>query len=502
MPKSDDNVSDAFLTWARRIPHAPAIIDGPSIVTFGALESAMRRAAHSFVERGWPPGSVVGVALEQASVALHLAATLALAKLGIVNLIISRDEIQSGEATRLLRRHGAIGVLSNMPLPDDIGCPAVALDASVFDSSAPVPAEFPQTNGNGAPWLLARSSGTTGQPKEYYLTHAMELLRHTTKPPEIKLAMGERFASLIDLGFITGLRASLWCLFDGGTIIVLPRAATVADVFSTIDRFGVTSVVCTPTHLPILCAGLKGEELRLPFVKTFRVSGAAVAETLLKQAQRCLTPNLLIIYGANEAWNIAVATGDLLARFPATAGYLAPGVDLQIVDRQHKPVAPGTLGEVRVRAPGMIAGYIENPEADSRHFHDGWFYPRDAGVLNEAGLLFLSGRTDEMMNFDAMLVSPQEIEKVVLQYPGITDAAAFGVQHESRGDLPHVAVVSDKVVDKQQLLGYCQSHLGRHAPVVVVQVQSLPRNAAGKILRRKLTDAMQDRARALRPPTA
>jgi acyl-coenzyme A synthetase/AMP-(fatty) acid ligase len=462
----------------------------------------MRRAVLGFVERGWRPGSVVGVALEHASVALHLAATLALAKLGIVNLIISRDEIQSGEAAKLLRRHGACGVLSNMPLPDDIRCPAAALDASILAPSAPVPGEIPQMTGGDAPWLLARSSGTTGEPKEYYLTHAMELLRHTTKPPEVKLAMGERFASLIDLGFITGLRASLWCLFDGGTIIVLPRKATVADVFSTIDRFGVTSVVCTPSHLPILCAGLKGERPRLPLVKSFRVSGAAVAEPALRQAQRRLTPNLLIIYGANEAWNIAVATGELLARFPATAGYLAPGVDLQIVDRQHKPVAPGTLGEVRVRAPGMIAGYIENPEADARHFHDGWFYPRDAGVLNEGGLLFLSGRTDEMMNFDAMLVSPQEIEKIVLQYPGISDAAAFGVPHESRGDLPYVAVVSDKAVDKEQLLGYCQSHLGRHAPVAALQVQSLPRNAAGKVLRRNLAEAVRDHMRASRTPTA
>ena len=489
MPKSDDNVSDAFLTWAGRIPDAPAIIDESSIVTFGELEMAMRRAAHSFAERGWRPGSVVGVALEHAPVALHLAATLALAKLGIVHLIISGDEVQCGEAARLLRRHGASGVLSNMPLPDDICCPAIALDASILSPSAPVPVEISQANGDDLPWLLARSSGTTGEPKEYYLTHAMELARHTTKPPEVKLAMGDRFTTLVDLGFITGLRASLWCLFDGGTIVVLPRKAT-ADVFSTIDRFGVTSVICTPGHLPFLCAGLKGEKPRLPFVKTFRVSGAAVAETVLKQAQRCLTPNLLIIYGANEAWNIAVATGDLLARFPATAGYLAPGVDLQIVDQLHNPVPPGTLGEVRVRAPGMIAGYIENPDADARHFRDGWFYPRDAGTLSEEGLLFLSGRTDEMMNFDAMLVSPQEIEKIVFKYPAITDAAAFGVPHESRGDLPYVAVVSDTAVNKEQLLAYCQSHLGRHAPVAALQVQALPRNATGKVLRRKLTEAV------------
>jgi acyl-CoA synthetase (AMP-forming)/AMP-acid ligase II len=239
-------------------------------------------------------------------------------------------------------------------------------------------------------------------------------------------------------------------------------------------------------------------------MKTFRVSGAAIAESVLKQAQRCLTPNLLIIYGANEAWNIAVATGDLLARFPATAGYLAPGVELEIVDRQHRPVAPGTLGEVRVRAPGMISGYIDNPEADARHFRDGWFYPRDAGTLTEEGLLFLSGRTDELMNFDAMLVSPQEIEKIVLQYPAITDAAAFGVPHAIRGDVPYVAVVSDKAINTEQLLAHCRSHLGRHAPVAAFQVQALPRNATGKVLRRKLTEAVRNRSQTTRldPPFA
>jgi long-chain acyl-CoA synthetase len=445
------------------------------------------KAAHRFSEIGLRPGDVAGVAIFQAPVALHLAAVFALARIGVVYLMLSADEVASGEAVTLLRSHKARAVLTDMSLPADLGIPLISLDSDWLDPPAPMPRKVPHAAGGNMPWLLARSSGTTGKPKEFCLTHAMEIARHVAKPNESKLAIGERMMTLVDFGFIMGLRAALWCIFDGGVVVSSPKKATANEVFAAIDCYGVTSLLCTPSHLPSLWNGLSGDAPRLPLMRTLRIAGSALPETLSSQARRRLSPNLLIIYGTNESWCVSVATGELLSRHPDTAGYLAPSVELEIVDSEDRPLPPGEIGEVRVRTPGLISGYVDNPKASALQFRNGWFYPRDAGLMSADGLLFIKGRTDEMMNFDGMLVSPHEIENVVLQFPAVKDAAAFGVPSLSRGQVPFVAVVGTSNVDVKELLTHCRARLGRHTPRGVIQVKSLPRNSLGKVLRRELT---------------
>jgi acyl-CoA synthetase (AMP-forming)/AMP-acid ligase II len=431
-------------------------------------------------------------------VALHLAAALALARIGVTYLMLSADEVASGAAAALLRRHKARSVLTNMALPDDLGIPLMSLDPDWLDPSAPIPPHVPQADGGDMPWMLARSSGTTGKPKEFCLTHAMELARHVAKPKESNLAIGERMMTLVNFGFIMGLRAALWCIFDGGVVVASPKKSTAKDIFTAVDRHGVTSLLCTPSQLPMLWEGLSGDTPRWPLMRTLRIAGSALPEAISSQARRFLSPNLLIIYGTNESWCVSVATGELLSRHPNTAGYLAPSVELEIVDSNDRPLPPGEIGEVRVRTPGLISGYVDNPEATALQFRNGWFYPRDAGMMSADGLLFIKGRTDEMMNFDGMLVSPHEIENIVLEYPSVTDAAAFGVPSQIRGQVPFVAVVATSNVDIKELLTYCRTRLGRHAPQAAVQLQSLPRNSFGKVLRRKLTQAALKRLKQTR----
>jgi acyl-CoA synthetase (AMP-forming)/AMP-acid ligase II len=226
----------------------------------------------------------------------------------------------------------------------------------------------------------------------------------------------------------------------------------------------------------------------LPNLRCFAVTSAALSDAVFAGVRRRISPNLLLIYGTNETWCIAAATADLVERHPGTVGYLTENVALEIVDKtSHVPLPPGTLGEVRLRTPGMIDGYIDNPEANAKHFRDGWFYPGDAGLINADGLVYLKGRSDEVLNFDGILVGPQDIENVALQFPGISEAAAFGVPSATRGDLPFLAVVCGETMDPRELLAHCRARLGGRAPVRILQVDALPRNSLGKVLRRQLT---------------
>jgi acyl-coenzyme A synthetase/AMP-(fatty) acid ligase len=281
----------------------------------------------------------------------------------------------------------------------------------------------------------------------------------------------------------------LRCLWDGATVVALsPKLANAQGAFETIDRHGVVSIMATPRHLSLLLKDLKDDGLRLPNLRCLAVTSAALSDEIFAGVRKRISPNILIIYGTNETWCIAAATAELVERHPGTVGYLTENVALEIVDRKsHVPLPPGTPGEVRLRSPGMITGYIDNPEADAKHFRDGWFYPGDAGVMNGDGLVYLKGRSDEVLNFDGILVGPQDIENVALQFPGIREAAAFGVPSSARGDLPFLAVVGDESIDHQELLAHCRARLGSRAPVRIMQVDVLPRNPLGKVMRRQLT---------------
>jgi len=495
------NIAELFSDWARRTPHAPAVIDSTRVVSYRDLEAAMLRLAARFAKEGWGPGAVVAVALGRAPAAMHLAATLALARIGAVHLHLSPDDTASGDARDMVERHHAHAVVTARSLGGKLGVTEVLIDASAFDPSVPVPDAMLPTAGGDAPWIIVRSTGTTGKHKAFSCSHAVEFARQEHRPNQIRLAPGERTMSLVPFGFNLGLRWALRALWDGATVVALtPKLANAQGVFDTADRHGITAIMATPRHLSLLLDGFKGDGLRLPHLRCLAVTSAALSEPVFAGVRRRISPNILLIYGTNETWCIAAATADLVERHPGTVGYLTENVALEIVDRESLvPLPPGTLGEVRLRSPGMIDGYIDNPEADAKHFRDGWFYPGDAGLISSDGLVYLKGRSDEVLNFDGMLVGPQDIENVALQFPGISEAVAFGVPSKTRGDLPFLAVVCDAAVDAQALLAHCRAKLGGRAPVRILQVDALPRNSLGKVLRRQLAQlALQNIAEEVR----
>jgi acyl-coenzyme A synthetase/AMP-(fatty) acid ligase len=483
------NLVEAFLLWAERTPDAPAVIDRDEIFSYRRLHIAMLRAAASFSEAGWARGSVVGVALCNAPAALHLAAILGLARIGAVTLLLSPAEVLSGEAGRLLERHRGVGLLTDVRSPRGIGVPVVSAEGAWLDGGRSAPGEVPEAEGAVMPWLLHRTSGTTGSPKSFVQSHAASLWRHDSTPPSHRLQPGDRALSLVSLSFYTGIRFALRCLFDGATIVATPRGTELGQVPELVDRLRIGSLLATPGHIVPLVKGRASAKLSLPDLREFLLSTGEISENLLKLCRARLTRNVFNIYGANEVGIICVAPPCQLHLHPQTAGSALPGVDLEVVDDAGRPVPAGVAGEVRVRTPSMINSYLEGQEANAKSFKDGWFHPGDAATMNEDGLLFIKGRTDDMMNYGGVLVGPPEIEKVVLDFPGVAEAAAFGVPHENHGDVPFIAVVSAVDLKSEDLLSHCRERLGGKSPMAVVRVRTLPRNEMGKVLRRSLSAA-------------
>src|SRR5262249_33960839 len=143
------------------------------------------------------------------------------------------------------------------------------------------------------------------------------------------------------------------------------------------------------------------------------VGGSVMPQALSIKARSRLTPNLWVTYSSSEAGLTAVARASQLEGREGSTGFVLPWVTLEIVDKDGRALPPGQTGEVRVKSPEMLDGYLDNNDREDKSFRDGWFYPGDLGVLGLDGMLTIEGRTDEVMNFGGEKYSPLPIEETL-----------------------------------------------------------------------------------------
>jgi acyl-CoA synthetase (AMP-forming)/AMP-acid ligase II len=178
-----------------------------------------------------------------------------------------------------------------------------------------------------------------------------------------------------------------------------------------------------------------------------------------------------------------------MLRHPGGAGYPYPGVEIQAVGPDDRPLPPGPVGAIRMRSANAVDGYWGDAQTSAKYFRDGWFYPGDMGSVSAGGLVMLTGREAEIINAGGVKVSPRSIEDAVLTNPDVSEAAAFTMQDEAGLQQIWVAVVlhEGKSVDTAALSASCVKQLGaQRAPKSVLVLKQLPRNANGKVLRDQL----------------
>jgi acyl-coenzyme A synthetase/AMP-(fatty) acid ligase len=201
-----------------------------------------------------------------------------------------------------------------------------------------------------------------------------------------------------------------------------------------------------------------------------------------------LTDNLWVLYATSEVGIISLASPDQHDNFPEGVGFPAAGVTVEIFGPGGESVAPGEIGQIRLRKDGMVSGYVAESERAS-NFNDGWFYPRDLVSLSEDGPLIYHGRADDVMILNGINVYPTAIEDTLESHPDVREAVAYPIKSRIHGEIPVAAVVLKDGAEGRgvaHLLDLCRQVLGIRAPRQIFVVDQIPRNAAGKPLRREL----------------
>ena len=195
---------------------------------------------------------------------------------------------------------------------------------------------------------------------------------------------------------------------------------------------------------------------------------------------------MLEAYGMTEASH-QMASNPLPPgeRIPGSVG-IATGTQIGIAGKEGTLLAEGTPGEVVIRGPGVMPGYVNNPAATAEAFFGDWFRTGDRGVLRD-GYLFLEGRLKEMILRGGENISPAEIEQVLLSHPAVKDAVCFGVADEKYGELVSAAVTLQGEAEARELIEHCRGRLAAFkVPATIHVLGEIPRTATGKIQRRRV----------------
>lgn len=474
--------------FAKR-PNHVAIITSDKKWTWQELGVLIESTAWYFYESGLRPGQRVAVSM--AHPLLHLVSSLALARMGVGHIAIGLSE------SDLVREK----------IIEDLSLSRVLTDSTQVMTSHPLALSFQRigrrnlsegerqllrVQDGGLEWLILQSSGTTGAPKFASLTHRAAIDRFERFLPLFDSGPGDIFWAASRPDFVVAKQRLTFNLLAGASVCLPASNQISPQLTAWLNDVGVTLACGTPSHLHQLIAC----RMPIPSLRVFEARSAFIDEKLRHQFKAEVSQHLYVVYGTNEGEALAMAGPDLQASVPNTVGAATRDIELEIVNDQLQPVPAMTIGEVRVRGRGVVGGYLNNPSASERSFKSGWFYPGDLAHLTPEGALVLQGRKDDMMIFDGMNIYPAEIENVLSSHPAVKEVAAFAMRHERLQDVPVAAVTLSQLVSEQDLMAYARPSLGLKCPRHILILKEFPRNAMGKILKRELSAAVNQRAQS------
>jgi acyl-coenzyme A synthetase/AMP-(fatty) acid ligase len=477
------NITNAIRDVARARPGSVAIIGAnDTAMSYRTLDQLIDLIARRILVVGFSPGETVGLAIVGPNEALALILALALARIGVASADL---ELPARHLSAAFVQPGAKQLpdtrcimfddswLAPGELTNDVATGTGAADA------APVPVHL----GGTSIFRVLSTSGTTGRSRFCPISHAMMAARiATTGFPVVGTNWPTILVCAVGMGGAWGMRTALKTLSVGGTLVFTNRAG----LSGAVVRHGVTSLTISTNTLQAVLATIPPGRGPLPGLRAVLTGGSPVPETLIRTAAECLCANMMICYGSTEAGTIAIGGSDALTGVPFGVGVAEPGVEMQTVDADHRPLPIGTEGVLRFRTGGAITEYLDDPVATRETFRDGWFYPGDIGRVTPGGVLAVTGRTDELINRGGVKVSPRVIEEVLLSLPQVTEAAAFGVPDQSGIMQIWAAIVADERVATAVLKAVCHEKLAEKSPKFILQVKGLPRNANGKVVREEL----------------
>lgn len=504
---SVENAPRGLADWALRQPGHPAVVDGDSTTTYAMLNEQADRVAEALAASlaAGSGGRLVGV---RTGIRREwFVVNLALAKLGWTHVALNRqlsirelsdivrdsrvatvflDDEEPAEAVAVLASQGVMVVTVAGRTPG-----AVPLSALL---EAPA---VPRSNDRPAA-LVTYSSGTTGKPRGVSkprprdAEEARRLREYLTEAASVQRGRhAERTLLTLPLHHGAGPNSALTGLGAGGTVYLIERYDPVRAL-ETIHRERITRWTVVPTMLARIRA-LPEDVLAAYDVSSLRrlgVGGAPVPYPLKVWAMSYFRDDCLVErYGAAEVGMVTLMPPGMHKEKPGSCGKLRRHVEVRVVDADGVPVPRGTEGELLIRTPLTVSGYLHGSRDSGLVTPEGFFRIGDAGRLDEDDYLYITGRIKDMIVTGGANVYPAEVEQVLTEHQDVVDAAVVGYPDDDMGE--RVAAFCElrtgATVTAEELSVFAAARLAPYKrPRRMTFVDGLPRNSMGKVLKTAL----------------
>ena len=337
--------------------------------------------------------------------------------------------------------------------------------------------------------VLMFTSGTAGPPRAAMLSHgnlSSNIQQDLTARDHT--SGGDVVYAVLPLFHIFGLNVVLGVsLTVGATVLLVQRFDPATAVQSIIQR----QVTVVPGAPPMWIAFSHFDELPADSFASVRLAASGASRLSPAVAERMLERFGVEIhegYGLTEAAPVVTSQAGLPNR-PGSVGRILVGQEMRLIGDDGSVVPVGDAGEIWVRGDNVFLGYWDDPEATARVLVDGWLRTGDIGVVDDDGYLYLVDRAKDLIIVSGFNVFPAEVEEVLQTHPCVAEVGVLGIPHPHHGEAvkAYVVLTEGADVDEDSLIDYSMDFLARYkCPTKVVFVDQLPRNAAGKLIRREL----------------
>ncbi len=503
------------LERAQQLGNKPALIDGSSgrALSYEQFAGTVRRVAGRLAQRGFRKGDVFGIYspnLPEYAVAFHAVATLG----GIVTP--ANPLYTARELGTQLNDAGAKYLLTIPQLLEtarEAAAQSRVEEIFVFGEAAGATPFAALLQGDAAPpdvtidprediVVLPYSSGTTGLPKGVMLTHynlVAQLCQLEGVTDATLLEPSDTALAFLPFFHIYGIVAFLSLSFHlGATVVTMPRF-DLEQYLQMVQRYDVTILHLVP---PVVLALAKQPIVANYDLSKVRVAFSAAAplgEPIANAFVERLECPVTQAYGMTEVSGAShLGPTEPGKNKPASAGRCLPNTECKIIDyTTDAAVEPNQPGEIWVRGPNVMKGYLNRPDATAAIIDgEGWLRTGDIGYADADGYFYIVDRAKELIKFKGLQVAPAELEAVLLGHPAVADAAVIPVPDEEAGEVPKAFVVLKAEATAEEIMAFVAGRVAPHKKVRQVEfIDQIPKALSGKILRRVLAE----RERAAHP---
>jgi len=490
---------EQFRAAAQLHADKPAIVSTEQTVTYAELDAQSDAIAAGLIERGIEPGEHVGLygINSAAFVAIYLGIQKAGATVVPINLLLNPNEVAwilNDADVKLLFYFEPFApavesIRANLPNIGTFICVEKELQ-SILDTQYSTP------NIQCSPEEVAviiYTSGTTGRPKGAMLTHTNLVSDALAAGEALKLRpSAERFLVVLPMFHaFASMVGMIIPLLHGSALVPVPKFDPSLTA-ETIDATDATIFLGVPSMYNLL--------LRLPEKYTSAIQklrfcasgGAAMPGEIMKQFEDRFG---VLIYegdGPTECSPVTCLNPIDGVRKPLSVGLAIPGVEMKIVDENGNEKPVNEPGEICVRGPNVMKGYWKQPEETAKSFFGDWFRTGDIGTEDEDHYFYIVDRIKDMVIVNGMNVYPRVVEEILYKHEAVREATVIGQPSRLHGEVPiaYISLKEGAKTSDQEIRAFCFEHLGKHeVPKKVTFLDELPKNAAGKIVKRELRKA-------------